>query len=45
MAGIRLFNLHYAWEDCVSMGLGALIVLTSWMVDDAVSQTAAANAQ
>jgi hypothetical protein len=44
MAGIRLFNVHYAWEDCVSMGLGALIVLTSWMVDDAVSQTAAANA-
>jgi len=44
MAGIRLFNVHYAWEDCVSMGLGALIVLTSWMVGDAVSQTAAANA-
>jgi hypothetical protein len=44
MAGIRLFNVHYAWEDCVSMGLGALIVLTSWMADDAVSQTAAANA-
>jgi hypothetical protein len=44
MAGIRLFNIHYVWEDCVSMGLGALIVLTSWMGDDAVSQTAAANA-
>jgi SPW repeat len=44
MAGIRLFNVHYVWEDCVSMGLGALIVLTSWMADDAVSQTAAANA-
>ena len=44
MAGIRLFNVHYVWEDCVSMGLGALIVLTSWMGDDAVSQTAAANA-
>jgi hypothetical protein len=26
------------------MGLGALIVLTSWMGDDGVSQTAAANA-
>jgi hypothetical protein len=36
MAGIRLFNVHYVWEDCVSMGLGALIVLTSWMADDAV---------
>ena len=44
MAGISLFNVHYAWEDCASMGLGALIVLTSWMADDAVSQTAAANA-
>jgi hypothetical protein len=44
MAGIRLFNIHYVWEDCVSMGLGALIVLTSWMGDDGVSQTAAANA-
>jgi SPW repeat len=44
MAGIRLFNVHYVWEDCVSMGLGALIVLTSWMADDALSQTAAANA-
>jgi hypothetical protein len=44
MAGNRLFNIHYVWEDCVSMGLGALIVLTSWMGDDGVSQTAAANA-
>jgi SPW repeat-containing protein len=44
MAGIRLFNVHYVWEDCVSMGLGAIIMLTSWMADDAVSQTAAANA-
>jgi hypothetical protein len=45
MAGIRLFDVHYGWEDCVSMGLGALIVLTSWMMtNDVVSQTAAANA-
>jgi SPW repeat len=44
MAGIRLFDVHYGWEDCVSMGLGALIVLTSWMTNDIVSQTAAANA-
>jgi hypothetical protein len=44
MAGIRLFNVHYVWEDCVSMGLGALIVLTSWMVSDADSQAIAANA-
>jgi hypothetical protein len=44
MAGIRLFNVHYIWEDCVSMGLGALIVLTAWLVGDDGSQTAAANA-
>jgi SPW repeat len=44
MAGIRLFNAHYVWEDCVSMGLGALIILTSWMGNDVVSQTVAANA-
>ena len=29
MAGIRVFNVHYGWEDCASMALGALIVLTS----------------
>lgn len=44
MTGIRLFNVHYVWEDCVSMGLGALIVLTSWMLGDVGSQTVAANA-
>jgi hypothetical protein len=44
MAGIRIFNVHYVWEDCVSMGLGALIVLTSWMIGDVVSQTVAINA-
>jgi hypothetical protein len=44
MAGIRLFNVHYVWEDCVSMGLGALIVLTSWTVGDVGSHTAAINA-
>jgi hypothetical protein len=44
MAGIRLFNVHYGWEDCVSMVLGALIVLTSWLVGDGGSQTVAANA-
>jgi hypothetical protein len=44
MAGIRLFNVHYVWEDCVSMGLGALIVLTSWLGNDVVNQTVAANA-
>ena len=44
MAGIRLFNVHYGWEDCLSMGLGALIVLTSWMANDVGSQTAALNA-
>ena len=32
MAGIRLFNVHYLWEDCVSMCLGALIVRTAWTV-------------
>ena len=36
MAGIRLFNVHYGWEDCLSMALGALIVLTSWLVGDGV---------
>ncbi len=44
MAGIRLFNVHYLWEDCVSMFLGALIVLTAWIVGDVGSQTVAANA-
>ena len=24
MAGIRLFDTHYLWEDIVSMGLGVL---------------------
>ena len=43
MAGIRIFNVHYIWEDCVSMALGALIVLTSWLVGDGGSQTAAVN--
>ena len=38
MAGIRLFNVHYGWEDCLSMALGALIVLTSWLVGDGGSQ-------
>lgn len=44
MAGIRLFNVHYGWEDCLSMALGALIVLTSWLANDVGSQTAALNA-
>jgi len=44
MAGIRLFNVHYVWEDCVSMGLGVLIMLTSWLGDDVVSETVATNA-
>ncbi len=44
MAGIRLFNIHYVWEDVLSMGLGALIVLTSWMVGDGNTQAVAANA-
>ncbi|HEY1363315.1 MAG TPA: SPW repeat protein [Xanthobacteraceae bacterium] len=45
MAGIRLFNVHYIWEDCLSMVLGALIVLTSWIVGDVGnSQAVATNA-
>jgi len=44
MTGIRIFNVHYLWEDCVSMVLGALIALTSWVVGDTGSQTIAANA-
>jgi uncharacterized membrane protein len=43
MAGIRIFNVHYIWEDCVSMALGALIVLTSWLFGDGASQTVAVN--
>lgn len=44
MTGIRLFNFHYILEDCVSMILGILIVLTSWMLGDVGSQVVAANA-
>ena len=44
MTGIRLFNIHYIWEDCVSMALGVLILLTSWMVQDVGSQIVAINA-
>ena len=44
MTGIRIFSVHYLWEDCVSMVLGVLIALTSWMVGDTASQTVAANA-
>ncbi len=44
MTGIRIFSVHYLWEDCVSMVLGVLIALTSWMVGDAGSQAVAANA-
>ncbi len=44
MAGIRIFNVHYGWEDCVSITLGALIVLSSWLVGDGISQTVAVNA-
>ena len=44
MAGIRVFNVHYGWEDCASMVLGALIVLTSWLVGDGGSQPVATNA-
>ena len=44
MAGIRIFNVHYGWEDCLSMALGALIVLTAWLVGDVGSQTVATNA-
>ncbi len=44
MTGIRIFSVHYLWEDCGSMVLGALIVLTAWMVGDVHSQTVATNA-
>jgi hypothetical protein len=43
MTGVRLFNVHYMWEDFISMCLGALIVLTSWMVGDVGSQIVAVN--
>ena len=44
MAGIRLFNVHYVWEDCLSMILGVLIMLTAWIVADAGGQAIASNA-
>ena len=44
MPGIRLFNVHYVWEDCLSMILGVLIMLTSWIVADAGGQAIASNA-
>ena len=45
MAGIRLFDVHYVWEDCVGMGLGSLIVLTAWLVGyPPGNQTVALNA-
>ena len=44
MTGIRIFSVHYLWEDCVAMVLGVLIALTSWMVGDAGSQAVTANA-
>ena len=44
MTGIRIFNVHYLWEDCGSMVEGALIVLTAWMVGDVGSQPVAINA-
>src|SRR5215467_6614161 len=44
MAGIRLSNTHYWWEDIVSMTLGALIALTPSMSDDVGNQMATANA-
>jgi hypothetical protein len=43
MAGIRLLNVHYLWEDCLSMGLGVLIVLTSWMAGDVGNTQAVAS--
>jgi len=43
MEGIRLFNVHYGWEDFLSMALGALIVLTSWLVGGG-SEIVAVNA-
>lgn len=43
MAGIRLFNIHYGWEDCISMALGA-ILLTSWMTSGAGDHAVAINA-
>jgi hypothetical protein len=44
MAGVRLFDTHYLWEDIVSMGLGIVITLTSWILGDIGNQMAAVNA-
>jgi hypothetical protein len=29
ITGIRIFSVHYLWEDCVSMVLGILIALSN----------------
>ena len=44
MAGIRLFNVHYGWEDSRQHGSGCSIVLTPWLVGDGGSQIVAVNA-
>jgi len=44
MTDIRIFDVHYLWEDFVSMILGVLIVLTSWLVADVIGHAVAANA-
>ncbi|NVN84979.1 MAG: SPW repeat protein [Rhodopseudomonas sp.] len=46
MASIRFFGIHYGWEDCVSMALGAVILLTAWLTgsSDSDSHAVAANA-
>lgn len=44
MTDIRLLNFHSTLEDCVSMVLGVLIVLTSWILGDVGSPAIAINA-
>ncbi len=44
MVGMRDSDSHYDWEDYLSMCVGAVIVLTSWMVGDLPSQASGANA-
>ncbi len=44
MTGNRIFGVHYLWEDYVSMVLGGLIALTSWIVGDPGNPAVALNA-
>ena len=44
MSGIRLFNVHRSWEDCVSMLLGVLIGFSPWLAGQQHDQSVMWNA-